>query len=126
VVKSTHKPPGYTPPLRRPNNTCARSDDERAETYAEHLEQRFQPNDLISDVIPDIQLIEDKDADLFSPKEIKNMISKKLNPKKAPGHDQITARILQELPRKGPVMLIYLFNAVLRLVMFLNRGSGPR
>ena len=59
----------------QPNNTWARSDDERAETYAEHLEQRFQPNDLTSDVIPDIQLTEDKDTDLFSPKEIKNMIS---------------------------------------------------
>ena len=43
------------------------------------------------------------------------MISKKLSPKEAPGHDQITARILQELPRKGLVMLTYLYNAILRL-----------
>ena len=43
------------------------------------------------------------------------MISKKLNPRKAPSHDQITARILQELPCKGLIMLTYLYNAILRL-----------
>ena len=118
VAKATHKPPGYSPPLRRPNNSWARSDVERAETYAEHLEQRFQPNDLATDVRPDIHLAEAEEVELFSPREIKNMISKKLNPKKAPGHDQITARILQELPRKGLVMLTYLYNAVLRLRYF--------
>lgn len=115
VARATRKPPGYNPPLRRPNNTWARSDNERAETYAEHLEQTFQPNDLASDVLPDIKLTKEKEVDWFTPKEIKNMISKKLNPKKAPGHDHISARILQELPRKGLVMLTYLYNAALRL-----------
>ena len=43
------------------------------------------------------------------------MISEKLDPKKALDHDQITARILQELPRKGLLMLTYFYNAILRL-----------
>ena len=82
MVKATHKPPGYTPPLHQPNNNWARGDEERAETYVEHLEQKFQPNDMTTDVSSDIILTEEDGADLFSPKGIKNMISKKLNPKK--------------------------------------------
>ncbi len=54
---------------------------------------------------------------MFTPKEIKTTIDK-LNPKKAPGQDQITVRILQELPRKAIVMLTYIFNAAIRLCHF--------
>jgi hypothetical protein len=36
-------------------------------------------------------------------------------PKKAPGHDNITATILQQLPRKGQIKLLYIFDALLRL-----------
>lgn len=115
VARSLRKPPGYSAPLKRSNNTWARSDEERAETYAEHLEQTFQPNDLITDIIPDPQPINEQDIKLFSPREIKATIKKKLNPKKAPGHDGISARLLQELPRKGLVMLTYLLNGALRL-----------
>ena len=70
MAKATHKPHEYTPPSK----SWARSAEERAETYAEHLEQRFQPNDMTTDVIPDIILTEEDGADLFSPKEIKNII----------------------------------------------------
>jgi len=115
VARKTRKPPNHTPPLRRPNNTWARSDEERAETYAEHLEMVFQPNDLVTDVVPDIQPAQGKEVRIFSPTEIRNTIKVKLDPKKAPGHDQITAQILQELPHKALVLLTYLFNAVLRL-----------
>jgi len=54
---------------------------ERAEICAERLEQRFKPKDMTTNVTPDIILAEEDGANLFSPKEIKNMISKELNPK---------------------------------------------
>jgi hypothetical protein len=50
----------------------------------------------------------------FTLKEIKDEI-KMLNQKKAPGLDLITARKLKELPKQGPVNLMYVFNAILRL-----------
>ena len=40
---------------------------------------------------------------------------KSLKPKKTPGYDLITAKILNELPDEGFYFLTYLFNAVLRL-----------
>lgn len=98
VTRSMQKPPGYTAPLRRPNNTWARSDLDRAETYAEHLQQTFQPNDLPTNINPELLQIEEQGVKLFSPNEVKNTIKRRLNPKKAPGHDQISARILQRAP----------------------------
>jgi hypothetical protein len=50
----------------------------------------------------------------FTLKEMKNEI-KKLNKKKAPGIDLITATMLKELPQKGMLNLLYIFNAVIRL-----------
>ena len=38
-----------------------------------------------------------------------------LNQKKAPGFDLNTAIMLKELPKKGLVNLMYIFNAILRL-----------
>jgi len=38
----------------------------------------------------------------------------RLNRKKAPGSDTITTAMLAELPKKGIVMLLSIFNAVLR------------
>lgn len=43
------------------------------------------------------------------------MIKKKLNPRKAPGHNSVTARKLPELTKKGDVFLTYIFNSILRL-----------
>ncbi len=54
---------------------------------------------------------------MFTPKEVGVAISK-LKPKKAPGYDQITVRMLQELSRKATVMLTYIFNAAIRLCHF--------
>jgi hypothetical protein len=51
---------------------------------------------------------------LLSLKEIKEEIGF-LNIKKAPGIDKITARMMKELPKKGLVMLTYIFNATLRI-----------
>ena len=49
----------------------------------------------------------------FSINEVKTVISK-LNAKKAPGYDLITAKILKELPITGLKFITQLFNAVLR------------
>jgi hypothetical protein len=48
-----------------------------------------------------------------SPKEIKEVI-KSLGLKKAPGLDQITPKMLKELPQKRIVLLTYIFNGIIR------------
>lgn len=52
-----------------------------------------------------------------SPNEIKNLIQK-LKIKKSPGHDQITNKILQHLPKKSIILLTYIFNSMLRMSYF--------
>ena len=47
----------------------------------------------------------------FSP----NYLFKRLHPQKAPGLDNITAKMIQELPPSGLTVLLYILNATLRL-----------
>lgn len=115
VAKASKKPPSYVPPLRKHDGSWARDDLDRAETFASHLLATFQPNDITTDINPVIEHGDgDNEIKPFSPGEVKHLI-KSLNPRKAPGADLITARILQEVPGKGIVLLTYLFNTALRL-----------
>lgn len=62
----------------------ARSDIEKADVFASHLEAGFQTNDVASDLNP---IIEDQNASLikpFSPKEIKKLLIKSSTQKKHP------------------------------------------
>ncbi|PNF38784.1 RNA-directed DNA polymerase from mobile element jockey [Cryptotermes secundus] len=121
-VKSTKKPIVPVSPLKiqidgRPDR-WARSDKEKAELFAAHLSKVFMPNashpdqEIENDITtlpPNIPTIK-----IFSPKEIKEEIGF-LNIKKAPGIDKITPKMMKELPKKGLVMLTYIYNAMLRL-----------
>lgn len=46
-----------------------------------------------------------------SPAEVKKLIST-LNPKKAPGYDLISGKVLKELPKKAIVLIASIINAV--------------
>jgi hypothetical protein len=47
--------------------------------------------------------------------EVKNVIQRKINPKKAPGYDLITGKVLQELSQKGLRAITQIYNAILRI-----------
>jgi hypothetical protein len=51
--------------------------------------------------------------------EAKDVIQNKINPKKAPGCDLITGKILKELPQKGLRAITQIFNAILKIEYFL-------
>ena len=59
-----------------------------------------------------VDMLADQAIKLVSAKEIRWKIDKNMNPRKAPGIDEIT---FKELPKKGIVMLTYLYNANFRL-----------
>jgi hypothetical protein len=42
-------------------------------------------------------------------------VRKTLGLKKAPGLDQITPKMMKELPKKGIVLLTYIFNRIIRM-----------
>lgn len=48
----------------------------------------------------------------FTVKEVKNAIQK-IDPKKAPGYDLITGKLLRELPEAGVKFLTFTYNAIL-------------
>ena len=86
----------------------AQGNQEKVDTYVEHLVYTFQP----TKVTPNINLeITIKRSTL---REIRAIINT-LKPRKASGLDLITARILQELPEKALKCSTYLFNATLHL-----------
>jgi len=47
--------------------------------------------------------------------EVKNVMQRKIHPKKAPGYDLITGNVLQELSQKGLRAITQIYNAILRI-----------
>ena len=92
--------------------------DWRAALFARDLTEVFTPHDTTLD--PDL---EHTLAHINTPREMlspftmmeMNHVIKRLHPHKAPGLDNITAKMIQELPIPGLKILLYILNAVLRL-----------
>ena len=113
--------PQIIPPIRRPQGGWARSPIEKANLFAKHLTEVFQPHSSIAaadvteylhtpfQMSPPIQPI--------TSAEIIEAISR-LNPKKAAGHDLIGNKAIKELPIKGLALIASIFNAILRLEHF--------
>lgn len=117
AIKATKKPKLPAPPIKNDQNEWAKSDKEKANVFANYLEETFKPfngqalNDNINMNLTSSESFIVRNVTLAElNKEIKN-----LKPKKAPGYDLITAEILRMLPRKGLINLLYILNATLRL-----------
>jgi len=92
-----------------------RSDEDRAETFALHLRNIFQPNPATSSfVLPQIESESISLPPLFQPKEIAKVIGE-LKPKMAPGGDQITPKMLIELPNSAIEDICKLSNGIITL-----------
>ena len=93
-------------PILKSDQTCAKSNLDKANVFANHLREVFMPNpnsgpvDLETTVLN--CLSEDYQLDLpikkFSITEVKTAINK-LKCKKAPGYDLITGKILKSYQR---------------------------
>jgi hypothetical protein len=120
-IKSSRKPMLASPPLRlrTPNQERrVNSDNEKAAVFAKHLADEFQPHEQE----PDEEMTEFLELSAQPAEPIKHITPKEindelglLNKRKAPDMDLITPRMLHEMPRKGMVLLAYLFSAILRL-----------
>jgi hypothetical protein len=102
---------------------------ERAHAFAKHLEQVFQPHPSENNPEEEeeeedlIQLLEtpyqlEPPIKCLKRTEVQEIINS-LNPKKSPGYDFITGKILKELPIIRIQYLTQLFNAVLLKGYFL-------
>ncbi len=116
ATKRIKRPNIQNPPIKKENGDWARDNLSKAETFAEHLERTFHPNE--TDSPQDLVAEDNTDRTKIravSPGEVRSEIQRHMNPKKAPGYELITAKILKELPRKAIVLITYIFNAALRL-----------
>ncbi|KAL4121449.1 hypothetical protein QTP88_013963 [Uroleucon formosanum] len=113
-------------PLNGPNGELAISDKDKAELFGTHLSNIFTPHSNINpesthlDNIArflDSPLSMSLPAKHTTPNEIKHLISK-LKPRKSPGYDLITNKILQHLPNKTLLLLTFIYNSMLRLSHF--------
>lgn len=116
ATKRIKTPIAQIPPIRKEDGSWARSNKQKAEVFADYLTHVFQPNQIQSDTILEtVENLSSEDIVFVTPEEVRNEIRTNLNPRKAPGFDLITGEILKQLPKKGVVMLTYIFNAVFRL-----------
>jgi len=115
-------------PLRKipikSDDTWCRSDSDISLAFADELEKRFQPFELASreDVEETLAFLDAPSPGALpiqhvSPEEVCLHIQK-LHPRKALGFDGIDSRIAKALPKKGILILVLLFNSMLRIHHF--------
>lgn len=114
VSAAYRKSADFVPPLLKLKNTWAISDKDKADTFADHLENNFMPNYVDFDITPTLQINPTTKIKYFSPSEIRK-VTDHLKTRKAPGLDEITGQLIKELPKKEYVLLTYLFNAIMKL-----------
>lgn len=113
------------PPLTKIDNSIAITDEDKAETFRQHLAEIFKPHPDVNNPNLTSKIIQYLDCPMplhlpekyFTPNEIKTAIQK-YSTKKTPGFDLITAEVARCLPKKAILFLTYLFNATLRLSYF--------
>lgn len=124
VTKNMKRPKTHIPAVNNNKGGWARSDQEKATTFAEHLSNVFNPHPEschkhTEEVINYLESPNQMCSPLrsTSPKEIFQEI-KKLKEGKAPGYDYIDATLLKKLPYKAVMKLVHIFNASLRFEFF--------
>uniref|UniRef100_A0A034VFD2 Putative RNA-directed DNA polymerase from transposon X-element n=1 Tax=Bactrocera dorsalis TaxID=27457 RepID=A0A034VFD2_BACDO len=106
-------------PIRDNNGKWARSDAEKSATFAAHLKNVFQPNPETNDfTLPTVPYLMESEPVKFVPEEISKIITEKLNPRKAPGHDLITPKMIIELPNCAIICICMFFNAITKQAHF--------
>jgi len=102
ITRKLKQPQHHIPPLRLQNNTLARTDEQKATTFAHHLSTVFRP-------FPSQATAEEEDnimQELSSPyqmalppkkiskSKVEYIIQHNTNPTKAPGYDLLTGTVI--------------------------------
>lgn len=118
ATKYLKRPVTHIPPIRTNNGRLAKTKEEKAESFADHLERTFQPNlttpnqDILTEKHTTILR---QEIPLTNAKEVKQEIKNHVVLKKSPGYDLITGEILKQLPNKAIKKISDMINASFRL-----------
>lgn len=120
ATRKLKRPTLACPPIRLPDGNWARSDADKADIFAQHLNKVFKPNEQIGslELIPDDAEAEEIQPIKYKWRQIEKKIKENIDPKKAPGHDLISGKILKNLPEKCIKLITYIFNAIMRTGYF--------
>ena len=122
ATKYLKRPVKRNIPIKNSNNAWLRTDKEKSNAFADHLESTFKPhctNNCSDDIINFLDIACQMDLPIkhITPKETKMEISA-LNNKKSPGYDKIDAHTIKLLPPKAVLFLTLIYNSMLRLQHF--------
>ena len=119
VTRSIKRPSARFPPLKDNSGGWVKTNKEKVDLFAEHFEHQFTPfpnnSPSIDDDIPFFQY--EGRISHFKLDELKEEI-KHLNIKKAPGEDKVTGKLIKALPSNAIHLLLFIYNAILRLGHF--------
>jgi hypothetical protein len=108
------------PPLTNADGSWAKSDHEKAMTFAVHLQQVLTPHHFLNTTDAEISAFLGVPCQMslpikpFSPKEVVEVIVH-TNVRKAHGYDLISGKVLKDLPKKALTLLTILYNGMFRL-----------
>jgi hypothetical protein len=133
-----------SPPLRTTQGTWARSDIEKANTFAENLANVFQLHRSENAPVGEKALTHYLETPYQLEPPLNRLLRSKVHafvknliPKKSPGYDLITGKILKKLPVVGIQYLTQIFNAVMptghfpaqwkvaQVILILKPGKPP-
>ena len=125
ATKKMYKQTPFSSALKTESGDWAKTDREKATTFANHLSEVFKPfprqvteaeESLITRLFP-----ENTNSQYSLPPVSISEVTveiKKLNIKKAAGYDLITPKALKELPDVGVRFITFIFNAIIRTKSF--------
>ena len=127
MTKSLLRVPSKFPPLHGLTG-MKHSNQEKADTMADTLENTFTPNDNpsnldkideVEEAVYNLRYLDTpvEDIDLCSPSEVRGVIHNLKN-NKAPGLDNLPNAMFKQLTRKSLVFLTKIFNSMLKLKYF--------
>jgi hypothetical protein len=117
ATRQIKRPKVQVPPIKKENDTWARSAKQKADLFAEYLEETFHPlpRQTAFENTSFIHKIDECEIQKVTLFELKQEINKNLNAKKAPGYDLISGQIIKNLPEKGLRKLLQIINGSFRL-----------
>ena len=104
-------------PLRKPCGSWARSAEEKATLFANHLSEVFKPNLPKNDFSPPVieEILDNAAPVKVDLEDIKQIVKHQIKSQNSPGYDLIIAEMIKNLPNIAFENLVKLFNAILKV-----------